>query len=164
MKKLVAGTLAFSAVWAAAGGAAAMVLAQPMAGERSHETAGGRTMARADVAQHVQQLFARFDANHDGVLTPDEIAAATGGGMRGGHGRGGADGESRGRGMGGMGGMGARLFAMADANGDGRVTLAEAQAAALAHFDMMDANHDGLLTPDERQAMRQKMMDMRNGN
>ena len=36
---------------------------------------------------------------------------------------------------------------------DGRVTLQEAQAAALRHFDMADANRDGQITPDERRQM-----------
>jgi len=40
---------------------------------------------------------------------------------------------------------------MADTNHDGRVSLAEAEAAALAHFDKADLNHDGKITPEERQ-------------
>ena len=52
--------------------------------------------------------------------------------------------------MGGMGMMGGHMFEMADANHDGRVSLAEAQGAALAHFDKADLNHDGKITPDER--------------
>ena len=59
-------------------------------------------------------------------------------------------------GMGGM-GFGGHLFEMADANKDGRVSLAEAQAAALEHFDRADLNHDGKLTPEERQQARQLM-------
>jgi Ca2+-binding EF-hand superfamily protein len=55
-------------------------------------------------------------------------------------------------------GFGGRLFGMADANHDERVSLAEAQAAALAHFDKADINHDGKITPDER---RQAQMMMR---
>lgn len=55
----------------------------------------------------------------------------------------------------GMGGMGAHLFEMADANHDGRVSLQEAEAAVLAHFDRGDLNHDGRITPDERQQVRQ---------
>jgi len=51
-------------------------------------------------------------------------------------------------------GFGGRLFDMADANHDGRVSLQEAEAAALAHFDRADANHDGKITPDERQHVR----------
>ena len=52
--------------------------------------------------------------------------------------------------MAGMGRLGGQLFEMADANHDGRVSLAEAQAAALAHFDKADLNHDGKITPEER--------------
>jgi hypothetical protein len=51
-------------------------------------------------------------------------------------------------------GFGGKMFDMADANHDGRVTLPEAQAAALAHFDRADANHDGRITPDEHRDMR----------
>jgi hypothetical protein len=46
---------------------------------------------------------------------------------------------------------------MADGNKDGQVTLQEAQAAALKHFDMADANHDGQITPDEHRQMRERM-------
>lgn len=58
---------------------------------------------------------------------------------------------------GGMGGFGGHMFEMADANHDGRVSLQEAQAAALQHFDMVDANHDGQITPEERMQMHQRM-------
>jgi hypothetical protein len=47
------------------------------------------------------------------------------------------------------------MFEMADANRDGRVSLAEAQSAALAHFDKADLNHDGKITPDERHQVRE---------
>ena len=47
-------------------------------------------------------------------------------------------------------GFGAHLFEMADTNHDGRVSLAEAEAAALAHFDKADLDHDGKITPEER--------------
>lgn len=57
----------------------------------------------------------------------------------------------------GMGGFGGRLFDMADSNHDGRVSLQEAQAAALAHFDRADLNHDGKITPDERQQMHREI-------
>ena len=61
-------------------------------------------------------------------------------------------------GMHGMGmAMGEHLFEMADANHDGRVSLQEAEAAALAHFDRADLNHDGRITPDERERMHQSM-------
>lgn len=57
----------------------------------------------------------------------------------------------------GMGGMGGRMIVMADTNKDGKITLAEAQALALQHFDQMDTNHDGQVTPEERRAARPAM-------
>jgi len=48
---------------------------------------------------------------------------------------------------GGKDGHGAR----ADANGDGKVTLAESQAAAKARFDALDKNKNGAITKDEVQ-------------
>lgn len=184
-----------------------------------------KVMTRAEVATHVQAMFARLDTNHDGFITRDEVQAVrqkmmamhagmerntAGQGMNGsGPDRGamfdqldtnhdgsisrqeymagrpqirerrmivmrdgkgadamgaqgmGAQGMGQGQmhGMGGhgmgqhgmgMGGSGGRMFDMADTNHDGRISLAEAQAAALAQFDRADLNHDGQLTPDER--------------
>ena len=48
-------------------------------------------------------------------------------------------------------------FDRADANKDGKVSLAEAQAGPLAMFDRVDANHDGTISPEERQAARAAM-------
>lgn len=48
------------------------------------------------------------------------------------------------------------LFEMSDANKDGRVSLQEATAAALQHFDTADLNRDGTLTPEERMQVRQQ--------
>lgn len=107
-------------------------------------------------------MFDKIDTNHDGSISRQEFMAAHSqerhvfvvreGGAPG------APGEAGEPGMrmhmhpaaGGM-GFGGRLFEMADANHDGRVSLAEAQAAALAHFDRADLNHDGKITPEERQ-------------
>ena len=47
-----------------------------------------------------------------------------------------------------------RLFDDADLNKDGRLSLAEAQAAALKQFDAADANHDGVLSSAERRQAR----------
>ena len=173
-----------------------------------------RVMTRAEVQGHVAQMFARVDANHDGVITKAETDAAHQAmaakrqSRQGGHATGkmGAMGAmhhdpaaafdridanhdgtiSRAefvaahakreqkmgdmKGMGGMGGIGGmggmrqmhggmadRIFEKSDTNHDGRVTQAEAQAEAFAHFDMMDANHDGRVTSDERKAARQMM-------
>ena len=51
---------------------------------------------------------------------------------------------------GGKGGM----MMMADANKDGTITRAEADAAATAHFAKMDVNKDGKLDQADREAMR----------
>lgn len=174
-----------------------------------------KVMTRAEVGEHIRKLFARFDANHDGYLTHEEIASL-GQGMMAMHGdmqrrfsgqgmmmgdraalfdrldtnhdgsisrqefmasqpqireqrviirrSGGGDTDGQpapdmhGMRMHAMGGFGAHLFEMADTNHDGRVSLQEAEAAALAHFDRADLNHDGKLTPEERQQAHQAMM------
>ncbi|HEX6277126.1 MAG TPA: EF-hand domain-containing protein [Polyangiaceae bacterium] len=51
---------------------------------------------------------------------------------------------------GGKGGPGAH----ADTNGDGKVTLAESQAAAKTRFDNLDKNKNGAITKDELQGGR----------
>ena len=110
-------------------------------------------------------MFDRLDTNHDGNISRQEFMAGGPGVreervmiMRDGPGGAGApfppiDGHPgmmrMHMHMGGM-AMGGHLFEMADANHDGKVSLAEAQAAALAHFDKADLNHDGKITPDER--------------
>ncbi|HEY0628125.1 MAG TPA: hypothetical protein VGD23_02240, partial [Sphingomicrobium sp.] len=50
------------------------------------------------------------------------------------------------------GGFGDRMIVLADGNQDGRITLAEAAALALQHFDQMDSNKDGQVTREERRA------------
>lgn len=173
-----------------------------------------KVMTRAEVGEHVRKLFARFDSNHDGFITREEIASAGQDmmamhrdmerrvpehammvGDRSAlfdrldtnhdgsisrqefmasqpqvreqrviimHPDGAAAGQTPMTGMHemrmhSMGGFGGHLFEMADANHDGRVSLQEAQAAALAHFDRADLNHDGKLTPEERQQAHQLM-------
>jgi Ca2+-binding EF-hand superfamily protein len=138
-------------------------------GGMPHDMTGPHTMGDPNAA------FDRLDANRDGAISRDEFA-------RGRQvrierrvivdkdGKPGADHKDMERGkmgairgmhrrMGGMIGGGA-LFQLADANHDGRVTLAEATSGALRHFDMMDTNRDGRLTPDERAAGHVRMMQM----
>lgn len=112
--------------------------------------------------------FDRLDANRDGAISRDEFAK--GREMRlerrivmkdGPTGR--PEGKL-GRGMrmhrfGGM--MGGRMFEMADANKDGRVSLQEATESAVRHFDMADVNRDGRITPEERRQMRRQMIEKR---
>ena len=109
---------------------------------------------------------AEFDAHHQHMMSghmppppaapgaPDAPPMAGHGDMKMmqmGHGKG------RMGGMGAMGGMDARMFSMADANKDGKVTEAEATAAALSRFDAADTNKDGTISDAERQAAREKM-------
>jgi hypothetical protein len=103
--------------------------------------------------------FKAMDANNDGSISRAEFDAghadqAGEHGMRGHH----SDMRS---GHGGMGG--GRLFGLADANSDGKVTLAEALAKSTEHFKAMDANKDGTVTSDERKAARGKMRDAWHG-
>ena len=107
--------------------------------------------------------FDRLDANKDGAVSRDEFAK--------GHqqrieqrieirerrkeaGKDGKRHEKHAMMMhhGGM--MGGRMIVMADSDHDGRITLVEAEAMALQHFDQMDSNHDGQVTPEERRAGR----------
>jgi Ca2+-binding EF-hand superfamily protein len=83
-------------------------------------------------------LFAKADADKDGIVTRAEFDAAT------------ASGKIKVRHSNMRGSAIVRLFDLADVNKDGRVSLEEAQTAALQHFDAADLNHDGVLTPDER--------------
>ena len=55
----------------------------------------------------------------------------------------------------------AGMMKRADADNDGRISLAEMQAHALQRFDQADANRDGTVTREERRDMRQKMREQR---
>jgi Ca2+-binding EF-hand superfamily protein len=104
-------------------------------------------------------MFDELDANHDGSISRQEFMASKPQQERRvmifRHGSDGAPGTPGEPGMKmrmhsmGM-GFGGHLFEMADANRDGRVSLQEAETAALQHFDRADTNHDGKITPDER--------------
>lgn len=107
-----------------------------------------------------ENAFARIDVNRDGAISRAEWDAAgpqreqrIASRDRDGDGRRDSPRGKRGGGHG-MAGFEGHMFDMADANRGGRVTLQEAQSAALRHFDMADANRDGQITPDER---RQRM-------
>jgi hypothetical protein len=106
-------------------------------------------------------VFDRLDTNHDGTISRQEFTSAQpqamilrNGSPPGMQGMEQMKMHMRGAGMGR--GFGGHLFEMADANRDGRLTLQEAEAAALAHFDKADLNHDGKITPEER-AQRHSM-------
>ena len=116
--------------------------------------AGQRMTVHKGPMHDPNAAFDRLDTNKDGAISRDEFAKA--------HEqriekrivrrekikearRDGKPGAMREHRMG-----GARMIVMADTDKDGRITLAEAEAMALRHFDRMDSNHDGQVTPDER--------------
>lgn len=139
------------------------------------EAEAGRSVMKQRIVKRLGErrdpnaAFDRLDANKDGAISRDEFAKAReirverrtamkerAGAAPGVPGRQGM----RMRRMGGM-MMGGRMFDMADANKDGRVSLQEATDAAARHFDMADGNRDGQVTRDERRQMRRQMMEKR---
>ena len=106
-------------------------------------------------------MFDRLDANRDGSITRAEFDASRTQRQqrvatrdKDGDGRPDARRMGQGRRMGVLGG---RMFEMADANRDSRVSLQEATEAAIRRFDTVDANRDGQITPQERQQSRERM-------
>ena len=133
------------------------------AAQALHAKAG---RAEKRFGERSERSFERLDTNRDGAISRAEWDAAQAQRQqrfaqrdRDGDGR--PDGGRLHRG--GFAGLGGRMFEMADANRDGRVSLQEAQAAALQHFDMIDANHDGRITPEERMQAHQRMRDQHRG-
>ncbi|HEV7228672.1 hypothetical protein [Brevundimonas sp.] len=82
---------------------------------------GGLTLA--EFQDSMVERVMRLDADGDGALSREEVAA---------------------------GGDGARMIGMADSDRDGRVTPAEIRAGAGFMFRQMDQNRDGRVTEDER--------------
>ena len=148
----------------------------------AHDMAGGpMKMDHEPMRMDPGAMFDRLDTNHNGAISRREFMTGhsrmeqrrvmvTRGGDAGhaipGMDRMGMDGmgmRMHGTGQNGRDeGMGNRLFGRADANHDGRVSLQEAEAAALAHFDRIDRNRDGRITPDERRQAH-PMRDRRHG-
>jgi len=91
---------------------------------------------------YVADLFHEADANHDGVLTREEFAVMS---------------------------RRDRLFETAgfayfDANGDGRLTLAEIADKPNPAFVLLDTDHDCRLTPDELSIHRDRSQAQHSGN
>jgi len=105
------------------------------------------------MAEHRDAMFKHMDTNGDGAISRAEFDASA----QGRHNRM-ADGGKDGPRAGGYGrhhrgiemGMGGRMFEKADANKDGKVTLAEATSAAMTHFDAVDADKNGTISAQER--------------
>ena len=127
-----------AAVGIAFAAAASVAAAQPApSGASTQGVRIPQIIARDDVAAQVKALFMRLDGNRDGALTQAETQAVERKSAPGGI-------SANARAMAG------RMFALADLDKDGRLTLAEATGSALKQFDVADLNRDGRLTPDER--------------
>jgi Ca2+-binding EF-hand superfamily protein len=111
-----------------------------------------RGQRSADPARRAQ-AFERLDANRDNMISRDEWARADA--LREQRRADGQRGGMRGHRMAMRGRMGAMLRA-ADANRDQRISLQEAEAAALQRFDRLDLNRDGRITRDERWQLREQ--------
>ncbi len=128
---------------------------------------GERAIVNEGRARDPNIAFDRIDLNRDGSLSRDEFARARevriekrvmiGEGARSVAG----SSDRSGRAGRGGGGMGQRMLKRADADRDGKVTLAEATAGALRRFDRIDGNRDGRVTPEERAAVRAQRRAMR---
>ena len=114
-----------------------------------------------------EHSFERIDTNNDGSISRaefdtahakrDAMADRNGDGMRDHRRMAGAMRKMHA----GMGGFGGHMFETADANKDGRVSLQEAQGAALQRFDTADLNHDGRITREERVQRMQQLRTQR---
>jgi hypothetical protein len=99
---------------------------------------GQRPIKRAEVISGSKAQFAVMDMNHDGAVDDAEFQ-----GYR-------ARQAELPDGGAGLYHIGGRWFGKCDTNGDGRVTLAEAQARPLQLFDLADANGDGIASIAEQ--------------
>lgn len=142
----------------AAVAAATLTIAAP-AGAQAPRQHGPDQITRAQALSMVERHFATADANKDGRITRDELQLAhqqfaqSRGGKAVAKRQGQKDAQHPHRGAMGM---------MAQALGpDGVLTLEEARAMALRHFDHMDANKDGIVARSERQQMMQMMRGMK---
>lgn len=101
---------------------------------------GARKDAKA--APSWDKFAGRLDTNKDGVISNAEFDAGQ------------AKFAQRVAESGSKRGLAGNMFAAADSNKDGKVSLAEATATATAQFDKVDANKDGTLTRDESRVVR----------
>jgi hypothetical protein len=97
---------------------------------------GERPINRVEVSQFVKKQFATMDVNHDGRISPSEFEAYRA--------------KQGDQAQTGLGHIGRRWFEKTDADGDGRVTLQEAEDRPLQLFDMADVDRDGTASIEEQ--------------
>jgi hypothetical protein len=133
-------TAAAAAAALTAGGATLYAQAGRLHGPMKHFDAdanGAVTLAEARTG--AARMFAGADADKDGRVTHDEMRAFHG--KMGGHHRGGHKGGGK---------PGGPMHL--DSDGDGAITLAEAQSGIESHFAKIDADRNGSVTEAEMRA------------
>jgi hypothetical protein len=148
---------AAGAVALAAGGAALHAQSGGLHGPMRHfDSDSNGAISLAEARTGAAAMFAGADSDKDGRVTHEEMRAfhgKMGGHRKGGHGgHGGRAGHGD---KGGHGGHGSKGPMDLDSDGDGAITLAEAQSGIEAHFAKMDSNRDGSITEAEMRAAHQ---------
>lgn len=118
--------------------AAALLAGASIAHAESGIVLGQRNIARTEVPNFVKKQFADMDRNHDGMVDQSEFDSYR------------ARQPAQAPGVKTLGHIGSRWMEKTDANGDGKVSLAEAIERPLEMFDMADMNRDGTVSVDEQ--------------
>jgi Ca2+-binding EF-hand superfamily protein len=125
--------------------AAVSGLAHAQGPRGTQDAHGDGVVSAQEFEDAAKARFQRRDANHDGVIDAAELAAIQ---QRMEARR--AERPDAGKG----GGGGNSAWAAMDSDHDGRITEAEALAAAKARFAALDADKDGVLSPAEQPVRR----------
>ncbi|GEM_PF-3130690 len=110
---------------------------------------GDGLLQRAEAPEHMREQFMRADTNKDGAVSREEMQAA----MPPPGDRPQLSPEERRK----------RMMERMDANGDGKITIAELPERMRERMKQADTNSDGVLSPQELEAVGEAMRRMRPG-